>query len=161
MVSKMKFTFEYKAEILFTHELFGTNVDLTNRFDKLLIDNIESIKSSCAWDVFYYAEKYILSLYGIQLGALTNNGYDVDYEFKDGYIHCFGDIWYDVLSGEELRRNDNLSKDFGEYLTEELLELEDLGLDLGILYEKLEYDGCLYVELLGDTVQCKVEIEED
>ncbi len=54
-----------------------------------------------------------------------------------------------------------MSDEFGEYVTDKLCNMNDLNLDLEILYEKLSYDGRVYVELVEDSARCEAVIEED
>ena len=57
--------------------------------------------------------------------------------------------------------NDDVSNEFWEYVTEKLCDMDDLNLDLEILYKKLSYDGRVYVELIENTTRCEAMIEED
>ena len=57
--------------------------------------------------------------------------------------------------------NDDVTDEFREYVTEKLCDMDDLNLDLEILYQKLSYDGRVYVELIKDSAECEATIEND
>ena len=103
---------------------------------------------------------FIRSLYGVEFGQYVNNGVEVDYQFEHGTVHFWGTAWFDILDEDDFY-NDDVSDEFVEYVTDKLCDMNDLNLDLDILFKKLSYDGQVYVELVEDSALCEALIEED
>lgn len=160
----MKFTFDYRAKVRFSHELSGNDEKLDKKFDEMLDFNADKVKSNGVGDLDIYVMDYISELYGIQYSQYVNNGIEVNYQFEYGTVHFWGTAWYDIMDeivDEDDFDNSAVTDEFGEYVTEKLCGMDDLNLDLEILYKKLSYDGRVYVELLEDSARCEVTIEED
>lgn len=107
---------------------------------------------------------FIRSLYGVQYSQYVNNGIEINYQFEYGTVHFWGTAWYDIMDeivDEDAFDNSAVTDEFGEYVTEKLCNMDDLNLDLEILYKKLSYDGRVYVELLEDSAHCESMIEKD
>lgn len=104
---------------------------------------------------------FIRSLYGVEFGQYVNNGIEVDYQFEHGTVHLWGTAWFDIVDEDDFYDDDDVSDEFGEYVTDKLCNMNDLNLDLDILFKKLSYDGQVYVELVEDRVRCEAVIEED
>lgn len=160
----MKFTFDYRAKVRFSHELSGNDEKLDKKFDEMLDFNADKVKSNGVGDLDIYVMDYISELYGVQYSQYVNNGIEVNYQFEYGTVHFWGTAWYDIMDeivDEDDFDNSAVTDEFGEYVTEKLCGMDDLNLDLEILYKKLSYDGRVYVELLEDSARCEVTIEED
>ena len=160
----MKFTFDYRAKVRFSHELSGNDQKLDKKFDEMLDFNADKVKSNGVGDLDIYVMDYISELYGVQYSQYVNNGIEVNYQFEYGTVHFWGTAWYDIMDeivDEDDFDNSAVTDEFGEYVTEKLCGMDDLNLDLEILYKKLSYDGRVYVELLEDSARCEVTIEED
>lgn len=160
----MKFTFDYRAKVRFSHELSGNDEKLDKKFDEMLDFNADKVKSNGVGDLDIYVMYYISELYGVQYSQYVNNGIEVNYQFEYGTVHFWGTAWYDIMDeivDEDDFDNSAVTDEFGEYVTEKLCGMDDLNLDLEILYKKLSYDGRVYVELLEDSARCEVTIEED
>lgn len=160
----MKFTFDYRAKVRFSHELSGNDEKLDKKFDEMLDFNADKVKSNGVGDLDIYVMDYISELYGVQYSQYVNNGIEVNYQFEYGTVHFWGTAWYDIMDeivDEDDFDNSVVTDEFGEYVTEKLCGMDDLNLDLEILYKKLSYDGRVYVELLEDSARCEVTIEED
>lgn len=160
----MKFTFDYRAKVRFSHELSGNDEKLDKKFDEMLDFNADKVKSNGVGDLDIYVMYYISELYGAQYSQYVNNGIEVNYQFEYGTVHFWGTAWYDIMDeivDEDDFDNSAVTDEFGEYVTEKLCGMDDLNLDLEILYKKLSYDGRVYVELLEDSARCEVTIEED
>lgn len=160
----MKFTFDYRAKVRFSHELSGNDEKLDKKFDEMLDFNADKVKSNGVGDLDIYVMDYISELYGVQYSQYVNNGIEVNYQFEYGTVHFWGTAWYDIMDeivDEDDFDNSAVTDEFGEYVTEKLYGMDDLNLDLEILYKKLSYDGRVYVELLEDSARCEVTIEED
>lgn len=160
----MKFTFDYRAKVRFSHELSGSDEKLDKKFDEMLDFNADKVKSKGCGDLDIYVMDYISELYGVQYSQYVNNGIEVNYQFEYGTVHFWGTAWYDIMDeivDEDDFDNSAVTDEFGEYVTEKLCGMDDLNLDLEILYKKLSYDGRVYVELLEDSARCEVTIEED
>ena len=160
----MKFTFDYRAKVRFSHELSGNDEKLDKKFDEMLDFNADKVKSNGVGDLDIYVMYYISELYGVQYSQYVNNGIEVNYQFEYGTVHFWGTAWYDIMDeivDEDDFDNSAVTDEFGEYVTEKLCGMDDLNLDLEILYKKLSYDGRVYGELLEDSARCEVTIEED
>ena len=160
----MKFTFDYRAKVRYSHELSGNDEKLDKKFDEMLDFNADKVKSNGVGDLDIYVMYYISELYGVQYSQYVNNGIEVNYQFEYGTVHFWGTAWYDIMDeivDEDDFDNSAVTDEFGEYVTEKLCGMDDLNLDLEILYKKLSYDGRVYVELLEDSARCEVTIEED
>ena len=161
----MKFTFDYRAKVRFYHELSGNDDKLDKKFDEMLDFNADKVKTNGIGDLDIYVMDYISELYGVK-GTTNhvNNGIDVKYEFEYGTVHFWGTAWYDII--DEIVYEDDfddsaVTDEFGEYVTEKLCGMDDLNLDLEILYKKLSYDGRVYVELIENSARCDATIEQN
>lgn len=160
----MKFTFDYRAKVRFFHDLSGNDEKLDKKFDEMLDFNADRVIANRIGDLDINVMDFIRSLYGVQLGRYINNGIEVNYQFEYGTVHLWGTAWFDIVDeivDENDLDNSSVTDEFGEYVTEKLCNMDDLNLDLEILYKKLSYDGRVYVELLEDSARCEVTIEED
>ena len=160
----MKFTFDYRAKVRFFHDLSGNDEKLDKKFDEMLDFNADKVKTHGIGDLDINVMDFIRSLYGVEFGRYINNGIEVNYQFEYGTVHLWGTTWFDIVDeivDENDLDNSSVTDEFGEYVTEKLCNMDDLNLDLEILYKKLSYDGRVYVELLEDGARCEVTIEED
>ena len=160
----MKFTFDYRAKVRFSHDLSGENEKLDKKFDEMLDFNADKVVTHGIGNLDINILDFIRSLYGVEYGQYVNNGIEVNYQFEYGTVHFWGTAWYDIMDeivDEDDFDNSAVTDEFGEYVTEKLCNMDDLNLDLEILYKKLSYDGRVYVELLEDSARCEVTIEED
>lgn len=160
----MKFTFDYRAKVRFFHDLSGNDEKLDKKFDEMLDFNADKVKTHGIGDLDINVMDFIRSLYGVEFGRYINNGIEVEYQFEYGTVHLWGTAWFDIVDeivDENDLDNSSVTDEFGEYVTEKLCNMDDLNLDLEILYKKLSYDGRVYVELLEDSTRCEVTIEED
>lgn len=157
----MKFTFDYRAKVRFSHELSGNDEKLDKKFDEMLDFNADKVKSNGVGDLDIYVMDYISELYGVKgTTNYINNGIDIKYEFEYGTVHFWGTAWFDIKNSKYLWDGD-LVEDFKEYVYEKLYDMDDLNLDLEILYKKLSYDGRVYAELVEDSARCEASIEQD
>ena len=160
----MKFTFNYRAKVRFFHDLSGNDEKLDKKFDEMLDFNADKVVANGIGDLDVNVMDFIRSLYGVQYSQYVNNGIEINYQFEYGTVHFWGTAWYDIM--DEIVDEDDfddraVTDEFGEYVTEKLCNMDDLNLDLEILYKKLSYDGRVYVELLEDSVRCESMIEKD
>ena len=160
----MKFTFDYRAKVRFSHDLSGNDEKLDKKFDEMLDFNADKVVANGTGNLDINVMDFVRSLYGVQYSQYVNNGIEVNYQFEYGTVHFWGTAWYDIMDeivDEDDFDNSAVTDEFGEYVTEKLCNMDDLNLDLEILYKKLSYDGRVYVELLEDSARCEVTIEED
>lgn len=160
----MKFTFDYRAKVRFSHDLSGENEKLDKKFDEMLDFNADNVVTHGIGNLDINILDFIRSLYGVEYGQYVNNGIEVNYQFEYGTVHFWGTAWYDIMDeivDEDDFDNSAVTDEFGEYVTEKLCNMYDLNLDLEILYKKLSYDGRVYVELLEDSARCESMIEQD
>lgn len=160
----MRFTFDYRAKVRFLHDLSGNDEKLDKKFDEMLDFNADKVVSNGIGDLDINVMDFIRSLYGVQYGQYVNNGIEVNYQFEYGTVHFWGTAWYDII--DEIVDEDDfddsaVTDEFGEYVTEKLCGMDDLNLDLEILYKKLSYDGRVYVELIENGARCDATIEQD
>lgn len=157
----MKFTFDYRAKVRFSHELSGNDEKLDKKFDEMLDFNADKVKSNGVGDLDIYVMDYISELYGVKgTTNYINNGIDIKYEFEYGTVHVWGTAWFDIINTNGFW-SDYLTEDFKEYVTEKLCDMDDLNLDYDILFQKISYDGEVYVELIEDSARCEASIEQD
>lgn len=156
----MKFTFDYRAKVRFFHDLSGIDEKLDKKFDEMLDFNADRVVSNGIGNLDINVMDFIRSLYGVEFGQYVNNGVEVDYQFEHGTVHFWGTAWFDILDEDDFY-NDDVSDEFVEYVTDKLCDMNDLNLDLDILFKKLSYDGQVYVELVEDSALCEALIEED
>lgn len=160
----MKFTFDYRAKLRFFHDLSGSDEKLDKKFDEMLDFNADKVVSNGIANLDINVMDFIRSLYGAEFGQYVNNGIEVDYQFEHGTVHFWGTAWYDIMDeivGEDDFDNGSVTDEFGEYVTDKLCDMNNLNLDLDILFKKLSYDGQVYVELVEDSARCEAVIEED
>lgn len=160
----MKFTFDYRAKVRFSHDLSGENEKLDKKFDEMLDFNADNVVTHGIGNLDINILDFIRSLYGVEYGQYVNNGIEVNYQFEYGTVHFWGTAWYDIMDeimDEDDFDNSAVTDEFGEYVTAKLCNMDDLNLDLEILYKKLSYDGRVYVELLEDSARCESMIEQD
>ena len=160
----MKFTFDYRAKVRFSHDLSGNDEKLDKKFDEMLDFNADKVVANGTGNLDINVMDFVRSLHGVQYSQYVNNGIEVNYQFEYGTVHFWGTAWYDIMDeivDEDDFDNSAVTDEFGEYVTEKLCNMDDLNLDLEILYKKLSYDGRVYVELLEDSARCEVTIEED
>ena len=160
----MKFTFDYRAKVRFSHDLSGENEKLDKKFDEMLDFNADNVVTHGIGNLDINILDFIRSLYGVEYGQYVNNGIEVNYQFEYGTVHFWGTAWYDIIDeivDDDDFDNSAVTDEFGEYVTEKLCNMDDLNLDLEILYKKLSYDGRVYVELLEDSARCESMIEQD
>ena len=157
----MKFTFDYRAKVRFSHELSGQSDSLDKKFDEMLDFNADKVKSYDIGVLDTCVIRFISQLYSTSGETnCINNGIDVKYEFEYGTVHFWGEALFEITNGTAFW-SDYLTEQFKEYVTEKLCEMENLNLDLDILFKKLSYDGEVYVELIEDGARCEASIEED
>lgn len=160
----MKFTFDYRAKVRFSHELSGNDEKLDKKFDEMLDFNADKVKSNGVGDLDIYVMGYISELYGVKgTTNYINNGIDVKYEFEYGTVHFWGTALFEITN-ESAFWSDYLTEQLKEYVTEKLYAMDDLNLDLDALYKKwsyLGYDGQVYVDLVKDSAKCEASIEND
>ena len=156
----MKFTFDYRAKVRFYHELSGNDEKLDKKFDEMLDFNADKVVTNGIGNLDINVMDFIRSLYGVEFGQYVNNGIEVDCRFERGTVHLWGTAWFDIVDEDDFY-DDDASDEFGEYVTDKLCNMNDLNLDLEILYKKLSYDGRVYVELIEDSARCEAVIEED
>ena len=163
-IGDMKFTFDYRAKVRFSHDLSGETEKLDKKFDEMLDFNADKVKSNGVGDLDIYVMGYISELYGVKgTTNYINNGIDIKYEFEYGTVHFWGTAWFDIINTNGFW-SDYLTEDFKEYVTEKLCDMDDLNLDLDALYKKwsyLGYDGQVYVDLVEDSARCEASIEQD
>ena len=95
----MKFTFDYRAKVRFSHELSGSDEKLDKKFDEMLDFNADKVKSKGCGDLDIYVMNYISELYGVKgTTNYVNNGIDINYEFEYGTVHFWGMVWFDVIN---------------------------------------------------------------
>jgi hypothetical protein len=160
----MKFTFDYRAKVRFSHDLSGNGEKLDKKFDEMLDFNADKVVANGTGNLDINVMDFVRSLYGVQYSQYVNNGIEVNYQFEYGTVHFWGTAWYDIMDeivDEDDFDNSAVTDEFGEYVTEKLCGMDDLNLDLEILYKKLSYDGRVYVELLEDSTRCEAMIEKD
>ena len=160
----MKFTFDYRAKVRFFHDLSGNDEKLDRKFDEMLDFNADKVVANGTGNLDINVMDFIRSLYGVQYSQYVNNGIEINYQFEYGTVHFWGTAWYGIMDeivDEDDFDNSAVTDEFGEYVTEKLCNMDDLNLDLEILYEKLSYDGRVYVELLEDSAHCESMIEKD
>lgn len=160
----MKFTFDYRAKVRFSHELSGSWDDLDKEFDEMLDFNADKVVTRGIGNLDTNVLDFIRSLYGVEYCQYVNNGIDIYYQFEHGTVHLWGTVWYDIVDeivGEDDFDNGSVTDEFGEYVTEKLCDMDDLNLDYDILFQKISYDGEVYVELIEDSARCESSIEED
>ena len=160
----MKFTFDYRAKVRFSHELSGNDEKLDKKFDEMLDFNADKVVANGTGNLDINVMDFVRSLYGVEYGQYVNNGIEVNYQFEYGTVHFWGTAWYDII--DEIVDEDDfddsaVTDEFGEYVTEKLCGMDDLNLDLEILYKKLSYDGQVYVELIENGARCDTTIEQD
>lgn len=157
----MKFTFNYRAKVRFSHELSGQSDSLDKKFDEMLDFNADKVKAYDIGDLDTCVIRFISQLYSTNGETnCINNGIDVKYDFEYGTVHFCGVALFEITNGIAFW-SDYLTEQFKEYVTEKLCEMENLNLDLDILFKKLSYDGEVYVELIEDSARCEASIEED
>ena len=156
----MKFTFDYRAKVRFFHDLSGNDDKLDKKFDEMLDFNADKVASNGISNLDINVMDFIRSLYGVEFGQYVNNGIEVDYQFEYGTVHLWGTAWFNIVDEDDFY-NDDVSDEFGEYVTEKLCDMNDLNLDLEILYKKLSYGCRVYVELVEDSARCEASIEDD
>lgn len=156
----MKFTFDYRAKVRFFHELSGSDEKLDKKFDEMLDFNADKVVSNGIGNLDINVMDFVRSLYGVEFGQYVNNGIEVDYQFEHGTVHFWGTAWFDIVDEDDFY-NDDVSDEFGEYVTDKLCDMNDLNLDLDILFKKLSYNGQVYVELIEGSARCEAAIEED
>lgn len=160
----MKFTFDYRAKVRFYHDLSGNDEKLDKKFDEMLDFNADKVASNGIGNLDINVMDFIRSLYGVEFGQYVNNGIEVNYQFDYGTVHFWGTAWFDIVDeivDEDDFYNDDVTDEFREYVTEKLCDMNDLNLDLDILFKKLRYDGQVYVELVEDSARCEASIEDD
>lgn len=157
----MKFTFDYRAKVRFYHELSGNDEKLDKKFDEMLDFNADKVVTNGIGNLDINVMDFIRSLYGVEFGQYVNNGIEVDYQFEHGTVHLWGTAWFDIVDEDDFYDDDDVSDEFGEYVTDKLCNMNDLNLDLDILFKKLSYDGQVYVELVEDSTRCEASIEDD
>lgn len=160
----MKFTFDYRAKVRFSHDLSGSDEKLDKKFDEMLDFNADKVKANGIGNLDINVMDFVRSLYGVEYSQYVNNGIEVNYQFEYGTVHFWGTVWYDIV--DEIVNEDDFDDsavidEFGEHVTDKLCDMDDLNLDLDILFKKLSYDGQVYVELLEDSVRCEASIEQD
>lgn len=157
----MKFTFDYRAKVRFSHELSGQSDSLDKKFDEMLDFNADKVKAYDIGVLDTCVIHFISQLYSTNGETnCINNGIDVKYEFEHGTVHFWGEALFEITNGTAFW-SDYLTEQFKEYVTEKLCEMENLNLDLDILFKKLSYDGEVYVELIEDNARCEASIDED
>lgn len=156
----MKFTFDYRAKVRFFHDLSGSDEKLDKKFDEVLDFNADKVVSNGIGNLDINVMDFIRSLYGVEFGQYVNNGIEVDYQFEHGTVHLWGTTWFDIVDEDDFYNND-VSDEFVEYVTDKLCDMNNLNLDLDILFKKLSYDGQVYVELVENSARCEAVIEED
>lgn len=156
----MKFTFDYRAKVRFFHELSGSDEKLDKKFDEMLDFNADKVVSNGIGNLDINVMDFVRSLYGVEFGQYVNNGIEVDYQFEHGTVHFWGTAWFNIVDEDDFY-NDDVSDEFGEYVTDKLCDMNDLNLDLDILFKKLSYNGQVYVELIEGSARCEAAIEED
>lgn len=160
----MKFTFDYRAKVRFSHDLSGENEKLDKKFDEMLDFNADKVVTHGIGNLDINILDFIRSLYGVEYGQYVNNGIEVNYQFEYGTVHFWGTAWYDIMDeivDEDDFDDSTVTDEFSEYVTEKLCNMDNLNLDLEILHKKLSYDGLVYVELLEDSARCEAMIEKD
>lgn len=160
----MKFIFDYRAKVRFSHELSGNDEKLDKKFDEMLDFNTDKVKAYGIGDLDTHVIRFIRQLYRTNGETnCINNGIDVKYEFEYGTVHFWGTALFEITN-ESAFWSDYLTEQLKEYVTEKLYEMDDLNLDLDALYKKwsyLGYDGQVYVDLVKDSARCEALIEED
>ena len=132
----MKFTFDYRAKVRFYHELSGNDEKLDKKFDEMLDFNADKVVTNGIGNLDINVMDFIRSLYGVEFGQYVNNGIEVDYRFERGTVHLWGTAWFDIVDEDDFY-DDDVSDEFEEYVTDKLCNMNDLNLDLEILYKKL------------------------
>lgn len=163
----MKFTFDYRAKVRFSHEMSGTDEKLDKKFDETLDFNADKVVTHGIGNLDINILDFIRSLYGVEYGQYVNNGIEVYYQFEYGTVHFWGTAWYDIMEeivDEDDFDNSAVTDEFGEYVTEKLCDMDDLNLDLDVLCKKWSYlghGGQVHVDLVNDSAKHEASIEND
>ena len=163
----MKFTFDYRAKVQFSHDSSGIDEKLDKKFDEMLDFNADKVVTHGIGNLDINVLDFIRSLYDVEYSQYVNNGIEVNYRFEYGTVHLWGAASYDIV--DEIVCEDDFDKDdvtdeFKEYVTEKLCDMDDLNLDLDALCKKwsyLENSGQVHVNLVKDSAKCEAFIEND
>lgn len=159
----MKFTFDYRAKVRFSHELSGNDEKLDKKFDEMLDFNADRVITHGIGNLDINVLDFIRSLYGVEYSQYVNNGIEVNYRFEYGTVHLWGTAYFDIADDNGFYDSD-VTDEFKEYVTEKLCDMEDLNLDLDALCKKwgyLGHGGQVHVDLLKDSAKCEASIEND
>lgn len=163
----MKFTFNYRAKVQFSHDSSGIDEKLDKKFDEMLDFNADKVVTHGVGNLDINILDFIRSLYGVEYGQYVNNGIEVNYQFEYGTVHLWGTAWFDIVDeivDENDLDNSSVTDEFGEYVTEKLCDMDDLNLDLDALCKKwgyLGHSGQVHIDLVKDSAKCEASIEND
>lgn len=163
----MKFTFNYRAKVQFSHDSSGIDEKLDKKFDEMLDFNADKVVTHGIDNLDINILDFIRSLYGVEYSQYVNNGIEVNYQFEHGTVHLWGTAWFDIVDeivDENDLDNSSVVDELGDYVTEKLCDMDDLNLDLDALCKKwgyLGHSGQVHVDLVEDSAKCGALIEED